>query len=150
MVGIFVLSGLGAVAGTDIEEKRIVFDKIFFSQPNVINENKYVSLDVSEANSFIMEQGKPMLPSYVETFDFPFGTKINKVTCEPTNIQTQTLSKELKPTPLAVQVGMKVSNREQTLNYGTETYPSNYLNVTTNYFARTIFLVSVKLPAVNL
>ena len=126
MVGIFVLSGLGAVAGTDIEDEKIVSEKIFFSQPNVINENNYVSLDVSEANSFIMEQGKPLLPSYIETFTFPFGTKINKVTCKPTNIQTQTLSKELMPTPKAVQVGMTVSNKEQKINYGTETYPSNW------------------------
>ena len=129
VVGIFVLSGLGAVAGTDFEEENVLSEKVFFSQPIVKNQEEFVSLDVTEANSVIMEQGKPMIPSYTETFTFPFGTKINDVICTPTNIQTKTLTKELMPTPKAVTVDMTLSKEtEESIDYGTEIYPSDWFN----------------------
>jgi len=90
VVGIFVLSGLGAVTGTEVDEESIMVEKFFFSKPIVRTQNEYISINIDEANSFIMEQGKPMLPSYVHTFTFPFGTEIKSVSCSPKNIQMQT------------------------------------------------------------
>jgi len=127
VVGIFVLSGLGAVAGTDVLEDKSISNKINFSEPIIKTSENLITLDLSETNSYIMEQGKPMLPSYMKTFTFPFGTKIKSVKCTPKNIQTQTISKQLIPTPELVQVGLAVSkNKETSINYGTEIYPSKW------------------------
>ena len=126
VVGILVLSGLGAVAVSD-EEFESEQTSVVFSQPVLKSENKYLTVSIDEANSFIMKQGKPMLPSYTETFTFPFGTKIKSVTCTPSNIEMQTISKEIMPTPKAVAVGQKVSiNEIEPINYGIEAYPSNW------------------------
>ena len=126
VVGILVLSGLGAVALPSGEEFELKTISVNFSKPIIKNENEYVTINVDEANSFIMKQGKPMLPSYVHTFTFPFGTKIKSVTCTPSNIQTQTISKDIMPTPKAVIVGQTVSTSQESVNYGTEPYPSNW------------------------
>ena len=127
VVGILVLSGLGAVALPSSEESKLEKTSVSFSQPVIKDEKEYVSINIEEANSFIMEQGKPMLPSYVHTFSFLFGTKIKSVTCTPTNIQTQTISKDVIPTPKAVLVGTTVTtSQEESINYGSEPYPSNW------------------------
>ena len=98
IIGILVLSGLGAVA-QPVTEHTLEKVTLRFSEPIIQNENKYVSVALTEVNSFLMRQGKPMLPSYSETFTFPFGTTIKSVTVTPQNIQMQTISKDIQPTP---------------------------------------------------
>ncbi|MCK4364691.1 MAG: hypothetical protein KAW45_01435 [Thermoplasmatales archaeon] len=125
VVGILVLGGLGAVSGTESEKKEITSEKIVFSQPIVDVKGEFVTIAIDETNSFIMEQGKPMLPCYTQKFTFPFGTQIEGVTCTPSSFVTQTVSKDVEPTPLAAIVGTTISTSSiQRLNYGTELYPS--------------------------
>jgi len=107
VVGILVLSGLGAVAIQN-DDSNIEQLSISFSQPILKNEEQYITVNVNEANSFLMSQGKPMLPSYEQSFKYPFGTKIKSVTVTPKNIQEITLIKKVTPTPKMVQVGQKV------------------------------------------
>jgi len=126
IISILVLSGLGAVAQPVTEH---TFEKVTqsFSQPTITNENEYVSVALKEANSFLMRQGKPMLPSYSETFTFPFGTTIKSVTVTPQNIQMQTISKDIQPTPQWVVVGEKATiNTEEPIDYGFEQYPTSW------------------------
>ncbi|MBE3136866.1 MAG: PKD domain-containing protein [Thermoplasmata archaeon] len=126
IVVMFICSGLGAVAQPN-EENKLEKVTLSFSQPTITNENEYVSISSDEANSFLMKQGKPMLPSYTETFTFPFGTKIKSVTVTPQNIQMQTISKDVLPTPQRVVVGQNAkTSGEGTKNYGTELYPSSW------------------------
>jgi hypothetical protein len=128
IVGILVLSGLGAIA-QPVTEKTFEKAVISFSEPTLQNENQFVSVLLDEANSFLMEQGKPMLPSYSKTFTFPFGTKITSVTVTPSNIQKQVLSKDIQPTPRRVVNGQEneIDVKEQ-INYGTEPYPSEWFD----------------------
>jgi len=126
IVVILLLSGLVAIAQPDIENTHEKLT-LNFSQPTITNENGYVSLVLNEANSFLLRQGKPMLPSYTETFTFPFGTKIKSVTVTPQNIQLQPISKEVMPTPQRAVIGQNAKTSDKgTKNYGTELYPSNW------------------------
>jgi len=126
-VGILVLSGFGAVAlpGNNTEEKTISLD---FSQPTITDEDQYVAIDMSETNSFLMEQNKPMLPSYIHTFTYPFGTQIKSVSCTPNNIQQQTITKDIMPTPEAVSAGydMGIKKTQTSTDYGTDPYPNTW------------------------
>ena len=101
IIGIFVLSGLGAVAfpedDTDIETQSI-----YFSNPTIVDQNDYLNIKIKEANSFIIKEGKPLLPSYVQTFTFPIGTKIEKVFCEPKNKQFLDIDNKLIIAPKPV------------------------------------------------
>jgi len=126
IIGILVLSGLGAVA-QPVTEHTLEKVTLRFSEPTIQNENKYISVALNEANSFLMRQGKPMLPSYSETFTFPFGTTIKSVTVTPQNIQMQTISKDIQPTPQRVVVGQTATiNTEEPINYGFEQYPTSW------------------------
>jgi len=123
VVGILVLSGLGAVAlaNENTEKKNVL---VTFSQPVINEQNEYAVVSMDGTNSFLMRQNKPMLPSYTEEFYFPFGTKIKSVTVTPNNIQTQTISKDVIPTPQRAVVGQDPINEEEIIDYGTEPYPS--------------------------
>ena len=126
MVGIFVLSGLGAVA-TPVESFDHENLSVSFSQPTIRSEEEFVTISIDETNAYIMEQGMPMLPCYNEKFTFPFGTEIKSVTGTPSNIQTQIVSKDVIPTPQAVTVGYaNIKNIDETISYGVNTYPSTW------------------------
>lgn len=125
VVSFLVISGLVVVTGTESDEENLIFKRIFFSQPKINLKGDYISLEISETNSFIMEKNMPMLPSYIHTFTFPFGTKINSVTCTPYNINQTTISQYVMPTPEAYTAGMVKSKvKQSTVNYGNEPYPN--------------------------
>ncbi len=126
IIGMVVLSGLGAIA-QPITEQTLEKATVRFSEPMIQNENKYLSVSLNEANSFLLQQGKPMLPSYTETYTFPFGTTIKSVTVTPQNIQQQTISKDIEPTPQYAVIGQTIAtNNEESINYGSEPYPSTW------------------------
>jgi len=125
VVGILVLSGLGAVTlASGNTQQKIV--SIAFSQPAIDEQNQYATISMDGTNSLLMRQNKPLLPSYIEKFTFPFGTKIKSVTVTPQNIQMQTISKDVEPTPQMVSVGQTTTNGEGPIDYGTEPYPSTW------------------------
>jgi len=126
VIGILVLGGLGAVAQPN-DQTKFEAKSVTFSQPTISNENEFVSININEANSFIMKQGKPMLPCFNEKFNFEFGTKIKTVTVTPSNIQMQTITKDVIPTPEMAVVGEKATTSvKEPINYGTEIYPSSW------------------------
>jgi hypothetical protein len=128
IVGMVVLGGLGAVA-QPVTEQPLDRTALRFSEPILQNENTYVSLTMDDTNSFLMQQGKPMLPSYTKTFTYPFGTKITGVTVTPQNIQTLTITTQLKPTPRQVVLGQEeTATMKETTDYGTEPYPSAWFD----------------------
>ena len=112
-VGILVLSGLGAVALHSKEAFELEKITVSFSEPIIKDENKFVTITIEDANSFIMNQGKPLLPSYTEKFTFPFGTKIKSVTATPKNIQTKD-----ERTKLVFEVKVRIPNPDFELKSG--------------------------------
>lgn len=127
IVWILVLSGIGAVA-TQNENNNFEQITISFSQPVIKNEEQYISLTINEANSFLMKQGKPMLPSYEKSFYYPFKTKIKSVIITPKNIEELTLINKISPTPKMVQVGQKVEINSNEVDYGNEPYPEKWFD----------------------
>ncbi|HWR62943.1 MAG TPA: C25 family cysteine peptidase [Candidatus Thermoplasmatota archaeon] len=126
IIVVVVLGGLGAVAqpttGNSLEKFTVRF-----SEPTIQNEDTFVSIALREANSFLMEQDKPLLPSYSKVYTFPLGTTIQSVTVTPQNIQTQTLLKDIEPTPQYAIIGQTIpAKREAPINYGVDIYPSSW------------------------
>ncbi|DAC72123.1 MAG TPA: hypothetical protein DSN98_06800 [Thermoplasmata archaeon] len=128
IVGILVLSGLGAVAQPTT---RNTTEKVTlrFSEPAIQNENTYATVALTEANTFLMEQGMPMLPSHTETYTFPFGTHIKSVTVTPQNIQMKTISKAIQPAPHWVVADQKATaTTDEPISYGFKQYPSSWFD----------------------
>jgi len=133
-IGILLGSIFGAVAIAK-ENKIEKVEKIRFSMPNIKEIDSFVAVDLKEANSWIREPGKPLLPAYVKTFKFPIGTKITSVECTPTKVKKVELSSKIVSAPQPVQRAT-IKATKQTVTLNKETYESNMLYPDTWYTYR--------------
>ena len=108
MVGILVLSGLGAAAFTtnvSIKSTMILKNEstsvLFSSQPIQVEKDGFVEIEMNGATTQLQEPNKPVLPIYVKTYEIPFGSTNIQVTCSPQDIGTMTLTKEVIPARIA-------------------------------------------------
>jgi len=138
IIGILVLSGLGAVAIQEDDDKNILVksDEMSIAAPTIREENNYVVLDVQDATQLIVA-GKPMVPSFTKTFMFPVGTVIDDVRID-IDYQTIELDSKIQPSPVPVPfssdvfipedtyVDLDVSVYESSDLYPAEAYTINY------------------------
>ena len=80
IVGIFVISGLGAVAVTDSETKSLIkMESIPISEIIIEDKTDFIEVDFDESTSKLMETGNPIIPVITRVYTFPAGTKINMI-----------------------------------------------------------------------
>jgi hypothetical protein len=108
IVGILVLSGLGATAfSTNVSIKPTMIVKnestsvLFSSQPTQLEKDGFVEIELNGATTQLLEPNKPVLPIYVKTYQIPFGSTNIQVICSPQDIGTMTVTKEIMPARIA-------------------------------------------------
>ncbi len=116
VVGILVLSGLGAVAGSESKNENIISENIVFSQPIISENGNYVSLEITEATSNFAIEDKPALPVVTKTFTFPIGTKIDDVKVTFSDIVEKEITKPITPSPKTLPVSLNTVNKYETSN----------------------------------
>ncbi len=129
-VGILVLGGLGAGAGTDSSEEFIMPDSVVFSRPVVYEKENLISIELTEANSNSMETGKPMLPVVSKVYTFEFGTSIDNVEVTFSDVIEQEVTKLIMPAPEKLPVSInsinKANKQEKVVSYSDiDIYPEN-------------------------
>jgi hypothetical protein len=107
-VGILVLSGLGAVAITNIstyENKEITIEKSelvtsTFS-PFAIEkyDSEYIEVNLEGISTYLSNPGDPVVPKVVKTFELPFGARNIKVEVTVNDVQEYDIEKEIRPGP---------------------------------------------------
>jgi hypothetical protein len=112
IIGIMVLSGLGAAAVSHVAQKPMEKTQtISFSYPEIQNKDGYAHVTVKNANSWLYKTDAPMLPASVTTYIFPFGTKIRGVDVAFSEPEEYTLEKKitLTPKPVTIVAGTTVT-----------------------------------------
>jgi hypothetical protein len=101
IVGILILGGIGTVAVSNptTAVSKTLQTSIQFSKPTVEEKECYSHIQLTEATSSLMRPGEPKLPVVTRVFTFPFGTRINKVTCTNSVVHEWILDKPIIPTP---------------------------------------------------
>jgi len=137
VIGILLLSGLGAVALPNIEEseqsEKCV--SISFSTPRIYEKDEYQLITMENTNSWIDTPHYPMLPAYIETFTFPFGTKIKNVEVSFFDEYEQILTKPIIPG--SEPVVLSDTNQEVLLEKDETIYSSVELYPKDDYFYQT-------------
>jgi hypothetical protein len=136
IVGILVLSGLGAAAfSTNVSMKQTTISKngstsvLFSSQPTQVEKDGFVEIQVQGATTQSLVPNKPVLPIYVKTYQIPFGSTNIQVVCNPKNIGTMTLTQEIIPARIAPlsKMSERTAYVKDSSVYGSaEFYPSNW------------------------
>jgi hypothetical protein len=102
VIGILVLSGLGAVAINNDDKilENIETIKLEFS-PLVIEDfdKNYIEVTLEDTSSIYTIPGKPVVPQVVESIELPFGVTDVKVEVTPVNVQAQVIVGEIRPGP---------------------------------------------------
>lgn len=96
IIGLIVLSFVLPSMVINADESKTF--TINVSKPNFIDKGEYVLIDIKEADSWLMEKGKPIIPTITKTFTFPAGTEIIDIIV---NIEKEkyVLSKKIAPSP---------------------------------------------------
>ena len=134
MVGILVLSGLGAVAITDDKsyDLKIENELVIISEPIIQESGQYATISLEGSTSSLLHAGKPVLPVVTKVFTFPFGSRIISVDVSFSEVKKQMLSREVQPgsRPVTSIAGMQVDSepmKDTTIYDSSELYPfSNY------------------------
>jgi len=128
VIGIFVLSGLGAVSGTESDEENVISENVFFSQPTICEKEDYISLELEESTCDSWEEDKPTLPVVTKVYTFPFGTIIDNVAVTFSDFTEKQLSKPIEPSPeryiLSIDVSQNIDKSDEVMTYSDiEIYP---------------------------
>ncbi len=79
---LFILSNYSVASeiNNNDEDIQIIIDTISFSNIIIKEKKEYVSIELNESTSKLVEPGKPILPIITKFFTFPLGTKIHEIT----------------------------------------------------------------------
>jgi len=136
VIGILVISGLGAVATNSKDTSNAIkatSSEITFS-PLELKETStdYIEAEMTGVSTYLMEPGRPMLPEIVKIFELPFGVKNVKVEVTPGNVIEKHISKEISPSPrmlplVTAKIKSYIKQEKDLKIYNSgETYPSNW------------------------
>jgi hypothetical protein len=96
---------------SDSETQTMAFS---FSSPSLIETDQSLSIQMNEATGYRNTPGEPLLPLFIKTFEFPFGTQITTVQC--TRIQTNEQQLTQKIAPAATPIVSSGQMPRQTAN----------------------------------
>jgi len=138
IVGILVLSGLGAIAITDDKsyDLKIENESVILSKPVITDIGQYVTVTMKESTSSLLYAGKPVLPVVTKVFTLPFGSEISHVDVIFSEENEIVLSKEVLPGSKPAFVSTESKSLKKTVKdpdvYGnTELYPFSRYSYTT-------------------
>ncbi len=99
VVGLLLFSGFAAIGIGNEADEKLETVSLSFLEPNIIEKESFLEIEVEGSNNRIFSAGKPMLPVYTETLILPFGAKVNDVLCEVENVESRVLTGKVLPAP---------------------------------------------------
>jgi len=133
IIGVLLISGLGAVAFPETEQKKLEKEEtIIFSELQIVEENDNIIVNIENANSNLRKIGYPLLPAHVRTYIFPFGTKIMDVDVTFSESKEYKLDKKIAstPEPISFVGGKQISAKTDEMKDEIEIYPESQFSYT--------------------
>jgi len=133
VVGLLLIGGFAAISiGEEAGELQNKVSVTFF-EPNIVEKDTFIELEVKGAETWIFNCGNPLLPVHTETYYLPFGSTITDIRCEVKDVQTKVLSKKITPAPQPVPLTneIKIPNRplmDLQIYDSDEIYPENWFS----------------------
>ena len=133
VIGVLLISGLGAVAFPETEQKKLGKEEtLTFSELQIVEENNNIIVNIENANSNLRKIGYPLLPAHVRTYIFPFGTQIIDVDVTFSEHQEYILEKKIAstPEPISFVGGKQISAKTGEMKDEIEIYPESQFSYT--------------------
>ena len=111
IIGIFIISGLEAIATPFEQNQKTIKEIIKISKPIINDKQDYIELNLKESNLNLIESGKPLLPKLTKVYSFPFETKITDITITFSEEIQYRIPKLIEPSPETLIISSKVLNK---------------------------------------
>jgi len=135
ILGILVTGSLGALATPEQQKSELITinESITISRPVIEEGNEFITVNLKEGNSYLLDPGSPMLPTVNKVFTLPFGSKVNNVKVSYSNLQEIMLSKNIKLASEPMQIGTinKITKEEDKIYSSSEIFPQEGFNYRT-------------------
>ena len=110
IIQIFIISTIGAIATPEhINLDTVnINESITISKPIIIDESDFSTVLLDEGNSYLLNPGRPMIPTVNKVYELPFGSKINNIDVSYNGNNEILLKKSIKPAIQPTPVGMDI------------------------------------------
>jgi hypothetical protein len=125
LVGLLVFSGLHASALLEKNTTNLVFQKteqVFLSTPQIIETDSYLSVELNQATSKLINTQEPILPRVTKYYILPVGSTLLDISVDFSMKTTQILDRKIHPGPAPIIDGMQ---NQLPLKESTEIYENN-------------------------
>ncbi len=136
LVIILLGSTFGAVAvpQTPVDTKHQ--ESVTLSSPHISIKSGHTSVFLAEADTYLNNPGRPILPVIIKTYTYPIGTIIESVECIPQGIEERFISKPVefaqKSVPLHVKKDdIKPISIDDAIYTSNTPYPTEWYTYTT-------------------
>ena len=136
IIGLFIEACFIPCISGDFNKNNDLYEMnetFLFSEPILQEKEKYLTIDIKEATTYLIRPGMPLLPVFTKTYIFTFKTKILEIECNPLEINQETILQKIQPSPEPIpllDVEEKV-NSELTSDLSDDTLP--FYNITDLY-----------------
>ena len=118
------------------EDQIFILEKdttISFSEMSFQIQEEYLNIEFEEANSYLTDPGKPMIPEYTKTIDLPINAKIQEIDIGFSNVEEIPLTKEIRPAPKPVSLIDIDKSKKNSYVKNLEIYDSENIYPEKNY-----------------
>jgi len=132
LIGMLIFSSF-IISAEEISKKplKIQSENISSYKINVVDQKQYVSILVDQATTYTNNPGRPVLPVISKTYELPFGSIVNDVLCNPSQISETYIDKQVNFAQKPVIYGKTSVCRtikDQSIYDSSELYPSSWYN----------------------
>jgi hypothetical protein len=124
LILILVISGFGAVALPERNNTimRNNTESFEINSISLLDRGEYLSIEMSEATSSLLDVGKPVIPRITKVYTLPFGSTVKNVNVDFSGENKFKINKEINPTGPILIDGI---SQEISLDKSEEVYSSN-------------------------
>ena len=129
MLGTAIQSVMATTETLEEKSQTLTFCKEF-STPELKDKSQHIEVLLEEANSYTIDPEVAKLPTFNKVFEFPAGTKINKVSCKISSVKEITINKniELRPSiqSLYNEINLVKIDKNEIKCPSSKPYPSSW------------------------
>jgi len=131
-ISTLLLSGFGVTAFSSEKQLLQKEEHILLNTPYIKDVDDRTSVFLKEADTYLNNPGRPVLPVIVKTYTFPLGTLIENVQCLPNEIHTQKISTNIEyaytPIPKIADYTVKKTIEDPKIYSSSAWYPQSWFS----------------------
>jgi hypothetical protein len=131
VAAILLLCTYSSVSFGNEDTKDIATLTLHFYHPEITTIDEYLQLNLNTSNGMLCHAGKPVLPLYTMTLEYPFGTHVTNVQWTLGSRESQKLTKKIVPAPSPYIPGLdkKIPDytKDSSIYLSEELYPETWV-----------------------